>query len=90
MINADAIMAAAIGSLHQSNEGKTPREWAKYRKKGTTEMRSYVPGEDLTGKSVSPQDTPTEGDMIARNSDNPADQWLVARAYFEQNYEPAE
>lgn len=60
-----------------------------FRKKGITEMRPYVPGEDLTGVSVSEQDTPKEGDMIARNGANHADQWLVAKEYFDANYEPA-
>jgi len=60
--------------------------WKKYRKVATTEMRPYVPGEDLLGISVSDQDNPTLGDMIARNPNNHDDQWLVARAYFQKNY----
>ena len=59
----------------------------KYRKRGVTEMSPHIPGEDLSGKSVSPQDTPHKGDMIARNVNNHDDQWLVAKQYFDDNYE---
>lgn len=61
-----------------------------YRKSALQEMRPYDPGEDLTGISVSDQDTPEEGGMIARNSANHADQWYVGKEFFEDNYEPAE
>ena len=60
-----------------------------YRKKGVTEMRPYVPGEDLSGVSVSETDTPEEGGMIARNAKNHDDQWYVAKQYFEDNYNAA-
>jgi hypothetical protein len=63
--------------------------YKSYRKKGTTEMRPYVPGENLDGVSVSEQDSPAEGDMIARNGTNHDDRWLVAAEYFKQNYEEA-
>lgn len=59
-----------------------------YRKKGTTPMRPYVPGEDLTGISVSKEDTPELGGMIAHNPDNLQDRWYVAKAYFNHYYEP--
>ena len=32
--------------------------WKTYRRKGVAEMRPYVPGEDLTGISVSAPDVP--------------------------------
>lgn len=32
--------------------------------------------------------SPKFGDMIARNSDNHDDQWLIAKEYFDENYEP--
>lgn len=32
--------------------------------------------------------SPKIGDMIARNPKNHKDQWLVAKAYFEDNLEP--
>jgi len=64
--------------------------WKQYKRKGLSEMRPYVPGEDLEGVSVSGEDFPPKvGDMIARNPNNHRDQWLVAKAYFEENLEPA-
>ena len=62
----------------------------KYRKKAVTEMRLYVQGEDLSNVSVSKEDSPKQGDMIARNPSNHNDQWLVAREYFEASYEEVE
>ena len=64
-------------------------EYKKYRKTGITEMRPYIVGENLTGITVSPQDVPTIGDMVARNPVNHDDQWLVAKAFFDKNYEVA-
>lgn len=65
-------------------------EWKQYKRKGLSEMRPYVKGEDLGGISVAATDDP-ENDMgmIARNPDNHSDQWYVAREYFEKNLEPA-
>lgn len=67
-------------------------EWKQYKRKGLSEMRPYVPGEDVTGVSVSEADasagSPKLGDMIARNPENHDDQWLVAKKYFEDNLEP--
>lgn len=63
--------------------------YTRYRKKGTTEMRPHIPGEDLTGVSVSDTDTPEEGGMIARNPKNHYDQWYIAGQYFKDNYELA-
>jgi len=60
--------------------------WNNYYRTGLSEMRPYVPGEDLTAISVSQEDTPEEGGMIARNPANYADQWYVAKAYFERNF----
>lgn len=62
----------------------------QYRKKGVSEMRPYIPGEDLTGVSISQEDNPKLGDMIARNPQNHKDRWLVDKKYFEDNYETAE
>ncbi len=65
-------------------------DWKQYKRKGLSEMRPYVPGEDLTEISISPEDNPeTDHGMIARNPTNHLDQWYVARAYFEANLEPA-
>jgi hypothetical protein len=61
-----------------------------YRKKSTQLLRPYEPGEDLSGVSVNAEDTPEPGGMIAVNPHNPRDQWYVAKAFFESNYEPAE
>ena len=61
--------------------------WLLYRKNALQEMRPYLPGEDLTGISVSDEDTPEEGGMIARNSDNHDDQWYIGKAFFQANYE---
>ncbi|MCG6860912.1 MAG: hypothetical protein LJE70_06495 [Chromatiaceae bacterium] len=64
-------------------------EFRDYRKKKLQPMRPYVPGEDLTGVTVSPEDTPEEGGMIAMNPENPRDKWYVAKDFFLENYEPA-
>jgi hypothetical protein len=68
--------------------------WQHYKRKGLSEMRPYQSGEDLAHVSISGPDrqasSPKEGDMIARNPKNHADQWLVAKKYFDDNLEPAE
>lgn len=64
--------------------------WKKYKRKGLSEMRPYIKGEDLTGVSVSKEDNPeTDMGMIARNPKNHEDKWYVARKYFEDNFEEA-
>lgn len=62
--------------------------WKRYRRTNTAEMRPYIQGEDLTDISVADVDDPP-GDMgmVARNPKNHKDQWYVARAYFEDNFE---
>ena len=62
----------------------------KYRKVAIQEMRFYIPGESLNDVSVSAEDIPEEGGMIARNSNNHANQWYVAKKFFEDNYILAE
>lgn len=57
-----------------------------YKKPALQPMRPYVEGEDLTGVSVSEQDTPEIGGMIAINPQNEKDQWYVAKQFFEDNY----
>ena len=64
-------------------------EYKWYRKKLLQPMRPYVPGEDLSGVSVNSEDTPGPGGMVAFNPSNPADQWYVAKRFFEENYEEA-
>jgi hypothetical protein len=64
--------------------------WKQYKRKGLSEMRPYVKGEDLSKISVSGTDNPeTDMGMIARNPENHEDQWYVARKYFEDNLEEA-
>jgi hypothetical protein len=66
----------------------------RYRKTQFVEMRPYELGEKLAGVSISEADallgSPREGDMIARNTLNHNDQWLVSQKFFEDNYEPVE
>lgn len=66
-------------------------DWKQYKRKGLSEMRPYLVGEDMSGISISEQDkqngSPVDGDMIARNPVNHADKWLVAKKYFEDNLE---
>lgn len=67
-------------------------EFKQYRRKGLSEMRPYVEGEELNELvSISEADlkngSPKLGDMIARNPKNHNDQWLVAKEYFEENLE---
>lgn len=68
-------------------------DFKKYRRKQIAELRPWVNGEGIPpGVSVSAPDlengSPKEGDMIARNPKNHADQWLVAAQYFADNFEP--
>jgi hypothetical protein len=68
-------------------------EYKRYRRIQTAELRPYVLGEELNERvSISAADraagSPKEGDMIARNPEDHDDQWLVAKEYFEANFEP--
>lgn len=70
-------------------------EFKKFRRKQIAELRPFTEGEQLSeGVSISQADkdagSPKVGDMIARNPKNHDDQWLVAKQYFEDNFEPAE
>ena len=69
-------------------------DFRQYRRKQIAELREWQPGDDMTRVSVSASDleggSPKVGDMIARNPKNHDDQWLVAAAYFADNFEPAE
>lgn len=67
-------------------------EFKKYRRTQIAEMTPYIPGETSMDRvSVSESDkengSPKLGDMIARNSKNHGDKWLVAKVYFEDNFE---
>lgn len=68
----------------------------QYRRKQIAELRPYDPSNRDAfglhdGISVSAEDvkagSPKVGDMIARNPKNHDDQWLVAAAYFADNFE---
>lgn len=71
----------------------------KYKRKEVAELRELTLKEINTGLgslsiqsiSVSNEDiksgSPKIGDMIARNPKNHNDQWLVAKKYFEENFE---
>ncbi|TGP34039.1 MULTISPECIES: hypothetical protein [unclassified Mesorhizobium] len=67
-------------------------EFAKYRRKQIAELRPWQPSDDMSRVSISAPDkeagSPKAGDMIARNPKNHDDQWLVAAAYFADNFEP--
>ena len=70
-------------------------EFKQYRRKQIAELRPYVLGEQLNERvSISVTDreagSPREGDMIARNPADHDDQWLIAKDYFEANFEPVE
>ena len=84
----------ACGGIHNNRMSEdTNNPWRQYKRKGLSEMRPWVPGEDLSGVSISEADlkngSPRPGDMIARNPKNHSDQWLVAAKYFADNLEPA-
>jgi len=68
-------------------------EFKQYRRKQIAELRPWVAEYNLgVPVSISEEDrkngSPKEGDMIARNPKNHDDQWLVAKQYFEDNFEP--
>lgn len=63
-----------------------------YRKTQTQPMYPYDPAKGLPfGCSVSQADrdngSPLLGDMIAVNPKDKTDTWLVAKKFFEENYE---
>lgn len=73
----------------------------EYQRTQRAQMRPVTAKEIAMGRriqnegiSISDEDkrngSPKEGDMIARNPENHADQWLVAEAYFEKNFEEIE
>jgi hypothetical protein len=70
-------------------------EFKQYRRKQIAELRPFQEGERLSESvSISQVDrdngSPKVGDMIARNPKNHNDQWLVAKQYFEDNFEPCD
>jgi hypothetical protein len=73
--------------MRNDNDRGWDDNFKPYRKKSVQMMRPYILGEDLSNISVSAEDTPEAGGMIARNVDNYNDQWYVAKLFFEKNYE---
>jgi hypothetical protein len=67
------------------------QQWMNYRRTHLAEMADWTPGFDMLNVSVSHADaangSPKLGDKIARNPANHDDKWLVAKAYFEANFE---
>lgn len=63
----------------------------QYKRTAIAEMAEWTPDFDMTSVSISSEDlkngSPKIGDMIARNPKNHKDMWLVAKAYFEENFE---
>ena len=61
-----------------------------YARKGQTLMKPWLETTYMKNVSISQADldngSPKEGDMIAKNDKDPNDKWLVAKAYFEENY----
>lgn len=68
-------------------------EFKRYRRVQIAEMADWEPGYEMRGVSISEADmkagSPKAGDKIARNPKNHGDRWLVAAAYFAENFEPA-
>ena len=68
-------------------------KYGRYRRTGIAEMTPWEPGMDMAGVSISETDlkngSPSQGDMVARNPVDHSDKWLVSRAYFQSNFEPA-
>ena len=64
----------------------------QYRRSQIAEMADWHEGFDMSRVSVSASDaeagSPKAGDKIARNPKNHDDRWLVAAAYFADNFEP--
>ena len=55
----------------------------------TSAMRPYCPGEDLSGVSIRPTDSPSPGGMIARNPRRRSEQWYVSAQFFDKQFKRA-
>jgi len=62
-----------------------------YRKKKLQKLEPWCPSLVMDGISISEVDkkngSPKEGDMIAFNQSDDTDRWLVAKKFFDDNYE---
>jgi hypothetical protein len=65
--------------------------WKEYKRKGLSQMTEWKVYMNMDNVSISDADkangSPKVGDMIARNPKDHTDQWLVAKAYFDENLE---
>jgi hypothetical protein len=63
-----------------------------YRKRGLTRMHPWAPDLDMRDVTIDDKDrdrgSPKKGDMIAHDPKT-GNSWLVAKGYFEENYEEA-
>lgn len=63
-----------------------------YRKKNVQPMMPWEPDMSMEFVSISEADknngSPKAGDMLAVNPNDPTDMWIVAKKFFEENYEP--
>ena len=78
---------------HQPQEATVPTFRSYARKAKLSELTPWTPGFDLSKISVDEDDialrgSPKTGDMIARNPLDHANQWLIERDYFAENFEP--
>jgi hypothetical protein len=68
--------------------------YKQYRRTQIAEMADWELGFDMKNVSISGADaangSPKLGDKIARNPANHEDRWLVAKAYFDANFEEIE
>ena len=64
-------------------------EFKRYKRKHIAELRPVTQEdiEEFINEGEILWGLPKKGDMIARNPENPNDQWLVAKEYFEANFE---
>ena len=66
------------------------KKFKQYERTGLSEMRPYVPGEDMSKIGISPEYAPAvDMGMIARMPGNHKDQWYVCRKQFESDFRPA-
>lgn len=67
-------------------------EFKTYKRRHLSEIRSYVPGDDMTNISISEKDkaegSPKIGDMIVRNPIDHTEQWLISHEYFVAHFMP--
>jgi hypothetical protein len=77
-------------------------DWKQYRRKGFVEARPCNKGDVVSETEISISEVDkiacfrfsedvwvclVDGGMIARNPDNPKDQWYINPEYFKKNYE---